>query len=91
MHVVIDTNVLVSGILKAEGPPGRVIDLMLAREISPLFDDRILSEYEEVLHRSRFRFPRAVIDPLLDFILVFGTRVAARSLPLALPAMAELP
>ena len=91
MRVVIDTNVLVSGLLTAGGPPGRVVDLLLAGEILPLFDDRILAEYDEVLHRSSFAFPRLMIDPILDLVCVFGTRVVPRPLALVLSDEADLP
>jgi putative PIN family toxin of toxin-antitoxin system len=53
---VLDTNVLVSGLLSAKGPPGRLIDAILARKLAIAFDDRILCEYREVLARPRFSF-----------------------------------
>ena len=56
MKVVLDTNVLVSGLLNPDGNPGRVLDLLLAGEITLLVDDRILAEYRAVLARPRFGF-----------------------------------
>lgn len=53
---VLDTNVLVSGLLSAKGPPGRLIDAVLARRLQIAFDDRILQEYKEVLARPKFHF-----------------------------------
>ena len=53
---VLDTNVLVSGLLSAKGPPGRLIDAILAQRLVIVFDDRILCEYREVLARPRFSF-----------------------------------
>jgi hypothetical protein len=39
---VLDTNVLVSGLLSANGPPGRLLDAVLSRRLTMAFDDRIL-------------------------------------------------
>lgn len=48
---VIDTNVLVSGLI-SKGPPSEVIKLVNSQNIIPLFDERMLSEYADVLNRK---------------------------------------
>lgn len=53
---VLDTNVLVSGLLSPKGPPGRLVDAILSRRLKIAFDDRILQEYREVLARPMFHF-----------------------------------
>jgi uncharacterized protein len=67
MRIVLDTNVLVSGLLSPHGPPGRLVDLVVAGELRLLVDDRILREYAEVLTRPRFGFDRATALELVDF------------------------
>ena len=59
MLVVIDTNVLVSGLINPDGPPARVVDLLLANVIQAAFDDRVLAEYDEVLTRKPFSLSTA--------------------------------
>jgi putative PIN family toxin of toxin-antitoxin system len=56
---VLDTNVLVSGLLSPSGPPGRLVDVLLGRRLRLAFDDRIEAEYREVLAR-----PRLGIEPI---------------------------
>lgn len=56
---VFDTNVVVSGLLKPGGPPGRLIDAVLADILGMVCDDRILAEYQEVLGRPKFGFDPA--------------------------------
>jgi uncharacterized protein len=56
MRVVIDTNVIVSGILNPHGSPGRIVNVLLSEASTALYDDRILSEYREVLLRPAFGF-----------------------------------
>lgn len=80
MIVVIDTNVLISGVLSAEGIPGWILDLLLAREISPAYDDRILTEYAEVLGRAKFQFPAPMVEALLKAIQMVGVQITAAPL-----------
>lgn len=55
MIIVLDTNVLVSGLMVADHPPGRIVDLLRTGDVRLAVDDRIMAEYEEVLARPRFR------------------------------------
>jgi putative PIN family toxin of toxin-antitoxin system len=50
---VLDTNVLVSGLLSPAGPPGRLVDVVLGRRLRLGLDDRIEMEYRDVLARPR--------------------------------------
>lgn len=50
---VIDTNVLVSAMLKQSTPPDRIIKQALEGEIIPLLNKEILDEYWEVLERPK--------------------------------------
>ena len=73
---VLDTNVLVSGLLSAKGPPGRLIDAILARKLAIAFDDRILCEYREVLARPRFSFQASDVAAFWE-ILPFQRHLVA--------------
>jgi len=54
-HLVLDTNVLISGLLSPSNPPGRIVDAIRAGNLRPVADDRILSEYRTVLRRPYFQ------------------------------------
>ena len=73
---VFDTNVVISGVLSPDGSPGKLLDAILDRLCQPVVTDRILAEYENVLGRPKFSFPRPKIHALLD---------AFRSLALCAP------
>jgi putative PIN family toxin of toxin-antitoxin system len=81
---VLDTNVLVSGLLSPYGPPGRLVDLVLDGAVVLLVDDRIVLEYREVLARPRFRFDVHEVEAVLALIDVAAERVSARPLAMAL-------
>lgn len=51
MRVVVDTNILVSGLISRAGPPARIVDAVLRGEIVPVMSDATFAELEEVLHR----------------------------------------
>lgn len=90
MIVVLDTNVIVSALLSPFGPPGRILDLVLAGLLRPAFDDRILAEYRQVLNRPRFAFPAADIAAVLDYFVAYGQAVVALPLNRALPDADDL-
>lgn len=55
---VIDTNVIVSALLNPSSVPGRILKEALDGRITPLLNDEILDEYENVLNRPKFRFDK---------------------------------
>ena len=77
MKVVIDTNVVVSGILNPNGKPAAVINLLLLRKVKILYDNRIIKEYRDVLLRDKFGFSQELVDPLIEFIKAQGQFVIA--------------
>lgn len=91
MRVVIDTNVLVSGVINPHGSPGRVVDSILSQAITVLYDDRILLEYRDVLLRPLFGFQAADVNALVDFIGFSGEQITAGPLNITLPDPSDLP
>jgi putative PIN family toxin of toxin-antitoxin system len=65
MKIVLDTNIVVSGLLQSQGNPAQVLTLALAGAVQACHDERILAEYAEVLARPRFKFdPKRVREVL---------------------------
>lgn len=61
MKVLVDTNVLVSAILKDRAPEEVVLRVVRDAEIEWVVSDEILAEYREVLRRPRFALPTGEI------------------------------
>ncbi len=77
MNVVIDTNVIISGLIKPDSIPAQIWNLVVNEKIILLYDIRILNEYENVISRKKFKFPKEIIDPVIDFIKHEGIYIAA--------------
>jgi len=91
MNIVLDTNVLVSGLLSPFGPCGEIVRMVSSAELTLAFDARIITEYKEVLIRPKFKFDRNKIEALLDYIEYRGLVVASSPLPQPLPDIDDEP
>ena len=61
-YAVIDTNVIVSSMLKEDSIPGLITELVSKNTIVPLLNEQILNEYREVLSRNKFGFSANAIE-----------------------------
>ncbi len=60
MKVLIDTNVLVSAILKDKKPETVILYIVGKQDIEWIVSPHILKEYKEVLSRKKFRLPQDI-------------------------------
>ena len=89
-YAVIDTNVLVSAMLKWDSVPGNVVELAFSGTIIPLFNDQIMKEYRNVLSRPKFHLTDDIIRSVVDEIERLGIYVDAKKLELVLPDPKDL-
>ena len=81
MNVLVDTNVVISALLR-DGPPRRVINEQLARDDwFWIVTAEIETEYREVLARPKFKIPSAVQQDFQIFVEASTIRVPAASPP----------
>jgi putative PIN family toxin of toxin-antitoxin system len=85
MKIVLDTNVLVAGLLSPFGSCGEIVRMVSSGEVTLCFDALILGEYSEVLHRSKFGFDKERVAALLDHMEHRGHTVASSPLRHSLP------
>ena len=65
-YAVIDTNVLVSALLKNGSVPSLVLAESLKGDIIPVLNEEIMAEYSDVLNRPKFNFDKAAVRVLQD-------------------------
>ena len=74
IYAVIDTNVFVAAFLSrhSDSSTVQVVNTLLKKGICPLYNQEIINEYQDVLHREKFRFPSETIDSIINSIQEFG-------------------
>ncbi len=76
-YAVIDTNVFISALLskRKDAATVKVVEAMFDGKIVPLYHEEIIAEYDEVLHRGKFRFDEALIQTVLSAVRQYGVEV----------------
>ena len=74
IYAVIDTNVLVSALIthNSLSATAKVVRLLLEGGFVPLYESNIIEEYQEVLHRSKFKLLPDVADEIISYIKEHG-------------------
>ena len=70
LFAVFDTNVLVSALLsrRKDSATVQLLNHVLDGRITLLYNDEILDEYIEVLHRSKFNFGKELIEAVIQLV-----------------------
>jgi uncharacterized protein len=70
---VIDTNLVVSGLMSANGPCARILEAVMDGRVKLVYDARILAEYRDALCR-----PRLKLDPkhVTHFLQALGGQMS---------------
>ena len=84
-YAVIDTNVLISGMLKKNSIPNVILSKSLGGNMIPLINEKILNEYREVTARPKFQFPQESVKNLLGAIIQRSLWQNAESLAILFP------
>ena len=91
MRIVLDTNVLVAGLLAPFGKCGEIVRMLTSDEITLCVDARILVEYDEVMRRPQFEIDPRKADIVIDYIQSSAESHAASPLDRALPDVNDNP
>lgn len=77
VYAVIDTNVFISALItkNSEASTVKVLEAVLKGDIIPLYHSDIIAEYDEVLHREKFKINDATIQLLIDAVVKYGIEV----------------
>jgi putative PIN family toxin of toxin-antitoxin system len=67
MRVVLDTNILVSGLLYV-GKPKKLIDLALEGKIEVMSSLQLIDEFDKVIRRDKFKLGVAEQDVFVGFV-----------------------
>ena len=91
MIIVLDTNVIVSGVLRPYSKSAAILRLVAEGKIQMAYDLRIISEYREVLNRKKFNFNKKIVEEFLAQIEQDGLFVSVNPLGFHLPDQDDEP
>ena len=83
IYAVIDTNVLVSAMLKWSSFPGNVLEFAFNGVITPLLNNAIISEYREVLLREKFHLSEEIVNDVIETLTEMGEFIDPDSINIA--------
>ena len=74
IYAVIDTNVFVAAFMSrhSDSATVQVVNALLKNGICPLYNQEIINEYHDVLHRDKFHFPSEAVDAIIRTVQQSG-------------------
>jgi putative PIN family toxin of toxin-antitoxin system len=91
MRIVLDTSVLVAGLLAPFGPCGEIARMLTSGEVTLCVDARILFEYQDVLRRPRFDIASGMIAAVMGYVQNSAETSPAIPLSVSLPDPDDAP
>ena len=84
-YAVIDTNVLVSAMLKWNSVPGNIMEFVFNGTIIPVFNEGIIKEYVNVLSRPKFHLTKEIINDVIGTVRENGVYIDEETIDIDLP------
>ena len=85
LYAVIDTNVLVSAMLKWSSVPGSILEFVFSGIITPVLSEKIVAEYREVLMRKKFHLTEDIVEDIISILDEQGEYIDPGSMEYELP------
>ena len=67
-RLVVDTNIIVSGLITSGTPPAKILDAVHNKKITLLISDEVLSEYLRVLEYPHIRKYKKITDETISHL-----------------------
>ena len=84
-YAVIDTNVLVSAMLKWQSVPGNILEFAIDEIIVPVLNEDIVAEYKAVLSRPKFGLTEDIVTDIIGSLENAGFYVDSETIDVELP------
>ena len=74
VYAVIDTNIFVSALIthNSNASTARVLESLFLHRITPLYNEDIIKEYDEVLHRAKLNLSDDQINTVIELVKLNG-------------------
>lgn len=77
-RLVVDTNIIVSGLITTGTPPAKILDAIRDKKISLLISDEVISEYLQVLEYPHIRKYKKITDEAIGHLTALFINEAER-------------
>lgn len=77
-RLVVDTNIIVSGLITTGTPPAKILDAIRDKKISLLISDEVVSEYLRVLEYPHIRKYKKITDEAIGHLTALFINEAER-------------
>ncbi len=84
-YAVIDTNVLVSAMLKWSSVPGSILEFAFNGTLIPVLNSEIVEEYRNVMMREKFHFTQEIVDNVIQALTEQGEYIDTEQMTYNLP------
>lgn len=84
LRAVVDTNVWVSGLIVPNSPPGRILEAIRTRRITPLATWELAEEIAEVLRRPELRRYRIEEEDIVELLAILAPFLPTVDVPVTL-------
>jgi putative PIN family toxin of toxin-antitoxin system len=78
LRLVVDTNIIVSGLITKGTPPAKVLDAVHTKKIILLISDEVLTEYLRVLEYTHIRKYKKITDEAIGHLTALFINEAER-------------
>ena len=89
-YAIIDTNVVVSAMLKGNSPPSTIVEFAFNGPVVPVLNKEIEDEYRDVLSRPKFHLSKEIVDAIISAFHDNGLYIDAEHINIDLPDPKDL-
>lgn len=83
MKIVLDTNVLISGIF-FRGPPSQILEAWKSAKFQIILSKEILVEYQSVGEKLSEKYPRINLTPIIELLTIYGKVVETKDISVSI-------
>lgn len=77
-RLVVDTNIIVSGLITKDTPPAKILDAIQKKKVTLLISDDVISEYLRVLEYPHIRKYKKITDEAIGHLTALFINEAER-------------
>jgi putative PIN family toxin of toxin-antitoxin system len=83
MKIILDTNVLISGIFFS-GPPSQILQAWQNKRFQIVLSEQILSEYQRVSDELSYKYPQVDIAPIIELVTIHGQLIDTKGVDISI-------